>query len=72
MKITWQTYQREILGCHSIHTESESPGAGPGNLDRRAQSRGNTSSFNPFIFQLKKLGFREESVLQGGSESLGA
>ena len=51
--------------------ESESPGVGPGNLDRRAQSRGNTGSFNPFIFQLKKLGFREESVLQGGSESLG-
>ena len=27
MKITWQTSQGEILGCHSMHTESESPGA---------------------------------------------
>ena len=51
--------------------ESESPGAGPGNLDTRAQSRRNTGSLNPFSFQDRKPGLRVGSALRGGPVNLG-
>lgn len=51
--------------------ESETPEAGPGNQDTRAQSRRNTGSFNPFSFPGGKLGLGMGSMSRRGPVSLG-